>query len=483
MKCPRCGQEIDFNKRKCEVCGTDFEPYDRLTRLSDICYNEGLTCARVRNLTGALEKLKKSLDINKENIKARNLYGLVLYEMGETVPAIVQWVISQNLNPDDTMSGYFLNKIHEDPVELDTINQSIKKYNNALESIVSEIGNPEAFVGTKGSKIGDLAIINLKRVVGMNPHYIRAMQLLATIHMRNNEYNKAKYYLNKILSIDVANTKALEYMNIIRLRDDKDIHGEKTSQPGGTFSPATERSGFEDKPNVFAMLLFFIGMAIGIATIYFLAVPKIKSNLKGEFQAKETNYQRSIAERDAEVHSKETDIQIMNDRIAELEKRLSGDGVYGSADYELLVSLLSAFDEYSQKEKTEREETNEMLAFASQIDSSGWTDEDAKKLYENVIGVLKKDASGYYFTDGLNRFNAGDDVSAFGLFSKALSFYPDSPEIMFYLARVNERMYNLEDAYALYNKIVLYYPEYERWGEAGEKREDLYNVIEAMKIE
>ena len=60
-----------------------------------LLYNLGLEKAQIRDLTGAAEALKKSLHFNKYQTDARNLLGLIYYEMGEVSEAIVQWVISQ----------------------------------------------------------------------------------------------------------------------------------------------------------------------------------------------------------------------------------------------------------------------------------------------------------------------------------------------------------------------------------------------------
>ena len=48
-------------------------------------YNDALAKASVRDLSGAIESLKTSLKFNKLNIDARNLLGLIYFEMGEVV--------------------------------------------------------------------------------------------------------------------------------------------------------------------------------------------------------------------------------------------------------------------------------------------------------------------------------------------------------------------------------------------------------------
>ncbi len=52
---------------------------------------------KVRDLSGAVESLNRSIKYDKRNIDARNLLGLVYFELGETVMALRQWVVSQNI--------------------------------------------------------------------------------------------------------------------------------------------------------------------------------------------------------------------------------------------------------------------------------------------------------------------------------------------------------------------------------------------------
>ena len=80
-------------------------------QISNSFYNLGLEKAKIRDLTGAAEALKKSLHFNKYQTDARNLLGLIYYEMGEVSEAIVQWVISLNLQPENNLWDYYLDEV------------------------------------------------------------------------------------------------------------------------------------------------------------------------------------------------------------------------------------------------------------------------------------------------------------------------------------------------------------------------------------
>ena len=61
----------------------------------------------------------------KANIPARNLLGLVYYEMGEVVDALSEWVISRSLQPEDNPAEQYLEAIQSNRSRLSSVNQTI----------------------------------------------------------------------------------------------------------------------------------------------------------------------------------------------------------------------------------------------------------------------------------------------------------------------------------------------------------------------
>ena len=131
MFCYNCGCHLS-EKDFCTGCGADVSLYKRIMHVSNMYYNEGLEKAGVRDLTGAITSLRQSLKFNKSNIEARNLLGLVYFEMGEVVAALSEWVISKNLSPDKNIADDYIDKVQSNAARLDSVNQTIKKYNQAL---------------------------------------------------------------------------------------------------------------------------------------------------------------------------------------------------------------------------------------------------------------------------------------------------------------------------------------------------------------
>ena len=71
---------------------------------SNYWYNDGLKKAQIRDMSGAVVSLRRSLQYNRGNIAARNLLGLVYYGRGEVSEGLVEWIISKNLKPRDNIA-------------------------------------------------------------------------------------------------------------------------------------------------------------------------------------------------------------------------------------------------------------------------------------------------------------------------------------------------------------------------------------------
>ena len=145
---------------------------------SNYWYNDGLRKAQIRDMSGAVTSLRRSLQYNRENIAARNLLGLVYYGRGEVAEGLVEWIISKNLKPRDNIASYFISRVQASASELDVVNQAIRRYNQCL-----------VYCEQNGE---DLAIIQLKKVIAAHPSFLKAYQLLALLYLHTEQYAKAR---------------------------------------------------------------------------------------------------------------------------------------------------------------------------------------------------------------------------------------------------------------------------------------------------
>ena len=201
MECYRCGTVVD-GEDFCPNCGADIGLYRRILAAADACYNDGLEKAQVRDLSGAVESLNRCLSYYKYHTQARNLLGLVYFELGEIVMALSEWVISKNLQPENPLADRYLEEIQKSPGMLDKMNQTIKKYNQALVYCHQDSR--------------DLATIQLRKVLSLNPKFVAGRQLLALLYIQDGKYDEAMKSLQAANKIDVKNTRTLRYMNEVR---------------------------------------------------------------------------------------------------------------------------------------------------------------------------------------------------------------------------------------------------------------------------
>ena len=181
MRCYRCDSVLSGNDF-CNSCGAEVSVYKKIVKLSNAYYNMGLAKAQIRDLTGACELLRRSVRFDKNNIDARNLLGLVYYEMGEAVQAFSEWIISKNIQPDKNIAGDYIKRLQSNANRLEIINQTIKKYNIALN--YAKQGND------------DLAVIQLKKVLNTNPNLIKGYFSILSERTRASSFENPSSPIN-----------------------------------------------------------------------------------------------------------------------------------------------------------------------------------------------------------------------------------------------------------------------------------------------
>ena len=301
MNCMNCGRHLqDAGQDYCPHCGANVLLQRKVDYLSKYYYNKGLEKAQIRDLSGAISYLKQSLMLNKENIQARNLLGLAYFETGEVVAALSEWVISKNLSPRKNLADDYIKRLQANQGRLDAINETIRKYNEAL--ILA------------GQHQEDMAAVKLRKVLVQNPKLIKGYHLLALIQMKNQEYGKARRTLKKAAKIDKTNTTTLRFLAEI---DEKiGVEKKKSRVRRGFFVnkrsvPDAEDALFESESlgtaqvsepgrgSLFLMLA--LGLVVGAAAFWMLAVPGIRQRIYREANRQIVRYSESVSSQGAEL--------------------------------------------------------------------------------------------------------------------------------------------------------------------------------------
>ncbi|MBQ6844807.1 MAG: tetratricopeptide repeat protein [Agathobacter sp.] len=443
MICYRCNNEAGHEER-CPMCGADLSIFHKVIRLSNMYYNDGLQKAEVRNLSGAIISLKKSLKFNKYNIDARNLLGLVYYEMGEVVDALSEWVISKSYQQDDNVAGRYLDELRKNAGQLDAINQTIKKYNQAL------------LYCKQDSR--DLAIIQLKKVLSLNPRLVKGHQLLALLYLQEEKYELAKKTLRNAGKIDANNTTTLRYLKEVNAKIKEKGAGKKKKEDDLiSYQSGNETiimpSRFQDSSLGSTMAYLVIGLLVGALVIGFLVVPGVRNDVKQQTKEELMKANETISTNAQLISDLESQVEELSEKVANYEG-LGQALPAQTASYEALLSAYVAFV------------GNDHIAAGTNlelVDTEQLTD-NAKAVYDTIWATVSETYFAQLYNDGYNSYTAGNYAEAITSLLSVVNQdknYRDG-NATYYLAQAYNRSGDMESARPYYQYIIDNYPNTEK---------------------
>ncbi len=460
MVCYQCGCHLS-EQDYCTSCGADVSLYKKILSMSNHYYNEGLEKANVRDLTGAIDSLEQSLKFNSRNVEARNLLGLVYYEIGECTEAMSEWILSMNVEPKKNIASDYIQRIQNNPTRYDSIRQTMRKFNQALEYC------------KQGSK--DLAVIQLKKVLSLSPRFVKAHLLLALLHIDNEEWEKARKELSKVLNIDRGNTQALRYMQEVdkmltpddldksdkkRKKDDTvryQSDNELIIQPGNLADGT--RGGFSTVLNI------FIGLILGAAVMYFLVLPATQRAAQDDAQQRVDTIAGQLDTKTNQIQQLENQITSLEKSKEQLEEQLD---VYEGTEGKLkeMDQLFAAASTYLEtKDTTLTAEKLDQIRENVKIEEAS---EEFQALYRVLLGIIGPELSASYHEAGFVSFRNDDYDSAIEKYLKAVYYDPSNAEALYDLGNAYRRKGDAVNAIATFNKVIDLFPDTDWARKAGQ---------------
>ena len=457
MICYQCGcslSEHDF----CTNCGADVALYKKIIYISNRFYNEGLERANVRDLTGAITSLRQSLKFNKNNVEARNLLGLVYFETGEVVAALSEWVISKNLRPKKNIADDYIDMIQTNQNRLDTINQTIKKYNQALTYC-----NQDSL---------DLAVIQLKKVLSLNPKFIRAHQLLALLYINSEDWEKAKRELTKCKEIDTNNIATQRYLKEVdEMLMPEDGVKQSSRKRHKTEEVVKYQSGNEtiiqpvnirEGKGVTSLLNLGIGIIIGIAIAVFLILPARIQAARATSDEDLRNVSEMSDAKTATIDELQLQVNELTKANGDLQQNLEA---YLGTDGKLrsVESLLKAADAYL----TNPEEITVVADYLEEIapdenEEAADNSESFESLYNTLLALIGPRVSQAYYNDGYEAFRQENYEDAIPNLEKAFKYDATNGDALYNLANSYYRTGEEEKAGAAYRQVIEMFPGTEK---------------------
>ena len=327
----------------------------KLVYQSNYWYNDGLKRARIRDMSGAVTSLKKSLQYNRENIAARNLLGLVYYGRGEVGEALVEWILSKNFQAHENIANYYIKKLQENPTELEKVNQAIRKFNQSL-SYCYQDGE-------------DLAIIQLKKVVADHPSFLKAYQLLSLLYLHTQQYGKARHTLKEAHRLDTTNDITLRYMHEMNeLRRNRalrqaDKEGKKEKPQTVTYNIGNETiiqpasAGVKENAGLMTIVNIVIGLVVGVAVMWFLIMPAVNSSTAERTNRQVKEFSSQIAEQEAQISALQTELEQYraNSEATETAQQTAAST---QDSYEIVLNM---YDHYQAEDMSDAAMVEELL--------------------------------------------------------------------------------------------------------------------------
>ena len=434
MKCNKCGATLT-DSSFCNNCGANVKIYKKLISTSNALYNRGLERAKVRDLTGAKEDLKNSLKVYKRNIPARNLLGLVYFEMGDVVAALSEWIVSKNYQPQDNVADSYLEAVQKNAGKLDAYNVALKKYNQSL------------LYARQGSL--DLAVIQLKKVLSIHEKFISAHLLLALVAIETNQIELARKELKKVLHIDRGNVTALNYFNETDALRGKssDKKNSRISRDAVAYTSGNETiiqpKAAQERGGHNVVLDILLGLIIGMAVCWFVLAPaKIQSaNNTANQQLIEYSDQLEAKDANIEALEEELDFAKLAKKSAEEQEKTANEK---AGSYEALFEAQKLISE------GKNEEAAEALA---KVNIENLAD-GAKEIYNSTSATVNATVIEDLYKKGEENFKNGNYEDAKTNLEKVVALNADHDYAVYYLARSYEQLNDVENAKKYFQRVV-----------------------------
>ena len=362
--CPHCGAQVRKNGY-CSECYLPLSMLKKAQNTSNYYYNIGYDRASARDLSGAIESLLQALRYNKRNVPARNLLGLIYYEMGEAVQAMSEWVMSINYQQENNLATKYLKELKKDPARLESVDQLARKFNMAIQYAHSEDY--------------DLSILQLKSALSDNPHFVKGYLLLALLYIGTDNYEKARVTLRRVLKIDKANSLAVHYLremgdteeNIIEMRkqnvdndgllDDDYLEEIVVTEDGRAPKKIEKKNLFQEikaKKDTsvvrtgqfgqvslakYSGLYMLLGLVFGILLFSFFILPGQKKKLRVENEQLIKTYSEELAGKNSTINSLSAEVDSLTKQIDTLQNG-AAQGETDLPDYSNVVSGMSDTD-------------------------------------------------------------------------------------------------------------------------------------------
>lgn len=337
-----------------------------------------------------------------------------------------------------------LKSIEENSVLPDNIKNSIILYNKALESLKYDSE--------------DIAIIELKKAIAMNPGFHEAMNLLGVCYCYTKEYGKAAELFNRVIAAENNSINALKYLKAINL-DEGTIPVSVTRKSG---VDKKTRVGVNDTKVVSApaenlkkvvkpdMVKYITGCIIGaliVVIIGFLFIPGKNAGAQGSKDVP-----------DKVVSDKSSQYEAQYNKLNDDFQKLKNDLQASNAEVDYYKNAMKLFDVERLVSERNNEAAADMLILLKTVNFK----EAEKARYDMLCNNIMPTVARALYFDGVNLYNARKYDEAIKKFEKLQTYNVDfqyADAALYIMGRCYVAVNNSKSAIEAFQKIKIKYPK------------------------
>lgn len=412
MKCPTCGYKLNA-EANCPICGVNVYAKRKTLNMSVSLYNKALEQVKISDFSGAQSSLIKCVCLDKTNIEARNLLGLVYYETGRIADALKQWIISAGFKPEKNKANDYMAIYQKEARTSEMLEDCIKLYNEALVFI-----KQQSF---------DMAIIRLKKATETNAKFVDALNLLALCYMKEKKNSSALEAVNAVLKHDIYNPTALSYFRILcpdKARPDMKRKVEPKDQEANPGMISLGGKAVKQNNSGVGSVIGFIVGAVVVALVAFVLILPASIGAKND---EIDNLEKNLAELQANYE----ELQTKSNEITEELQKENDSLKAANAEYSTKVDLQSRI-EAVQKAQEYYSQGNAVDAakLVINLDTTDFTD-DLLKQFNDIKAKSIPDAADSLYNLGKAAYDKKNLEEAKGYLTQCITFAADSPSVKY----------------------------------------------------
>lgn len=321
----------------------------------------------------------------------------------------------------------------------DNIRNSVFLYNKAIESLNS------------GSE--DIAIIELKKAISMNPHFFEAMNLLGICYSYTKDNLRAAEIFDKVIKAEKNSVKALRYLSLLNGGEVEGSTKLRTKKRNTAPVKKVNESNVEKSANRHGKIFIWLKYAAFFAAGILLAVLIQNTLLKPEKIEEDPNEGKII---DTEKNTDEykmkyekllSEYELVKSDLEKSEK---------SADYS--KSVIRLYEIESLASKKQWENAADLLLLMKTTNFEG----DDKTRFDSLYKSVLPSAAKALYDEGYKLYNTKKYEESQKKLSKVEVYDPQfnrMDAVLYYMGRSYQLLNDSRNAVALFQRLINSYPK------------------------